>query len=171
MAAHKRPNEQNLFGIVQGGLDPVLRWILVLAMILRLFLIIGCCSNLFVYLIPILLFSEIYVSEAWWNGIYQGMYGLLLDRIATIKLMSFPSIIFSLYLLVERNYLFDVCLNDLHSLLINLEESCHISKRYVFGSEIFIAPAAITLELWCLRLWSLLLRGEKNVVSRSLLSA
>lgn len=26
MAAHKRPTEQNLFGIVQGGLDPVLRW-------------------------------------------------------------------------------------------------------------------------------------------------
>lgn len=24
-AAHKRPHEQNLFGIVQGGLDPVLR--------------------------------------------------------------------------------------------------------------------------------------------------
>lgn len=23
--AHKRPHEQNLFGIVQGGLDPVLR--------------------------------------------------------------------------------------------------------------------------------------------------
>lgn len=25
LTAHKRPNEQNLFGIVQGGLDPVLR--------------------------------------------------------------------------------------------------------------------------------------------------
>ena len=27
MKHHKRPNEQNLFGIVQGGLDPELRWI------------------------------------------------------------------------------------------------------------------------------------------------
>lgn len=25
LAAHKRPHDQNLFGIVQGGLDPVLR--------------------------------------------------------------------------------------------------------------------------------------------------
>lgn len=25
IAAHSRPNEQNLFGIIQGGLDPVLR--------------------------------------------------------------------------------------------------------------------------------------------------
>jgi hypothetical protein len=25
--AHKKPDVQNLFGIVQGGLDPVLRWV------------------------------------------------------------------------------------------------------------------------------------------------
>lgn len=36
-AAHERPHEQNLFGIVQGGLDPVLRWILTYGVIFLLF--------------------------------------------------------------------------------------------------------------------------------------
>ncbi|KAK2995345.1 hypothetical protein RJ640_006565, partial [Escallonia rubra] len=35
IAAHKRPNEQNLFGIVQGGLDPVLRDICVKGLVDR----------------------------------------------------------------------------------------------------------------------------------------
>ncbi|KAG5543940.1 hypothetical protein RHGRI_016631 [Rhododendron griersonianum] len=35
IAAHKRPNEQNLFGIVQGGLDPVLRDICVKGLVER----------------------------------------------------------------------------------------------------------------------------------------
>ncbi|EXB86661.1 Queuine tRNA-ribosyltransferase [Morus notabilis] len=35
IAAHKRPNEQNLFGIVQGGLDPVLRDICVRGLVDR----------------------------------------------------------------------------------------------------------------------------------------
>ncbi|KAF8411413.1 hypothetical protein HHK36_003962 [Tetracentron sinense] len=35
IAAHKRPNEQNLFGIVQGGLDPVLRNICVRGLVDR----------------------------------------------------------------------------------------------------------------------------------------
>lgn len=30
-SAHKRPHDQNLFGIVQGGLDPVLRSVWILA--------------------------------------------------------------------------------------------------------------------------------------------
>lgn len=30
ISAHKRPHDQNLFGIVQGGLDPVLRLIIIL---------------------------------------------------------------------------------------------------------------------------------------------
>ncbi|XP_048131077.1 queuine tRNA-ribosyltransferase catalytic subunit 1-like isoform X2 [Rhodamnia argentea] len=35
IAAHRRPNEQNLFGIVQGGLDPVLRDICVRGLVER----------------------------------------------------------------------------------------------------------------------------------------
>ncbi|KAJ8555593.1 hypothetical protein K7X08_013089 [Anisodus acutangulus] len=35
IAAHKRPHEQNLFGIVQGGLDPVLRDICVTDLVER----------------------------------------------------------------------------------------------------------------------------------------
>ncbi|KAG5251012.1 queuine tRNA-ribosyltransferase [Salix suchowensis] len=35
IAAHKKPNEQNLFGIVQGGLDPVLRDICVRGLVER----------------------------------------------------------------------------------------------------------------------------------------
>ncbi|RVW65367.1 Queuine tRNA-ribosyltransferase catalytic subunit 1 [Vitis vinifera] len=35
IAAHKRPEEQNLFGIVQGGLDPVLRDICVRGLVDR----------------------------------------------------------------------------------------------------------------------------------------
>ncbi|XP_075637456.1 uncharacterized protein LOC142609686 isoform X1 [Castanea sativa] len=35
IAAHERPHEQNLFGIVQGGLDPVLRDICVRGLVDR----------------------------------------------------------------------------------------------------------------------------------------
>ena len=35
IAAHKRPTEQNLFGIIQGGLDPELRRVCLREMIAR----------------------------------------------------------------------------------------------------------------------------------------
>ncbi|KAF9600816.1 hypothetical protein IFM89_013051, partial [Coptis chinensis] len=57
MTPHKRPNEQNLFGIVQGGLDPV--QITLLLMFSRHVLI-----------------PEIYVLEAWLIAIYLDIYAI-----------------------------------------------------------------------------------------------
>lgn len=44
-AAHKRPHDQNLFGIVQGGLDPVLRLEIQSLHFLLSFLFFSFCSQ------------------------------------------------------------------------------------------------------------------------------